>query len=756
MSMIIYHSIPPTGDARLVEPWLRKFWEEAGPQSRMVFGADMLELEKEPSIAQFNDRVRKQVKQMDVRVPYLERLSFPLPRYLRSGKEPRSRGEEQFIDHVMNRVLHHDPSVPWIGNILIREEEAGNNTALILFHDLNIDNKAVAQLSGEPDLTKLADESEARLERIWQDVAMDVMPLEVVVQQQAQFRIDGRGGLAHVLKNAYTELHQDSSAKVIAEKIAAYQTRKQRQAEGRPYMIPLYDPKPPGRVTRTYTTNFVRDEERDLRARYRVLSDTPIDPLEEDEEALAERIKAQHDLTEEQQAAFDHIIRRPKRVNGVNGYAGAGKSRLMKAVYDFYDHRTRGNIICLSPTNAVAADMRQKQFLDTRTLHKFILQYGNAKERGYASILGKVQKDTMLMIDEAYMIDNEMMDKILSISEMSGCSILFFGSDQQLPSIQRGGQYKVFAQLDDYPVLTEIMRQQDPEYLEATRTLSNDYTTRGMAQALRLLHDKGWINFSSTREEAKQKLLTDWAEATKETVLDAFTVAYTNRDVDDLNARMQAILDEREEFGHGIDVEVMRDRSGFVTAKDITISESEDSIKPGTLLILKKTDKERKLYNGTLWWVKELREDEDGNPEHTELVLRDEDGKEVTFHPVEFPWFDYGYAATVHRTQGLTVNKIFYLATNMATMKLAYVAITRGRDEAKIYANDQDLRIDRNSAQTEQELLETRLRRLAVTLSTQDDDEPASTLKMFYPQEPEPPFKTVGEALTNYTPPNFG
>jgi ATP-dependent exoDNAse (exonuclease V) alpha subunit len=72
------------------------------------------------------------------------------------------------------------------------------------------------------------------------------------------------------------------------------------------------------------------------------------------------------------------------------------------------------------------------------------------------------------------------------------------------------------------------------------------------------------------------------------------------------------------------------------------------------------------------------------------------EGKEeriVTFDPREFRQFDHGYAVTSHSSQGLTAGRVLaHIDTDSArgliSDRLAYVAISRASDDARIYTND--------------------------------------------------------------------
>jgi hypothetical protein len=71
------------------------------------------------------------------------------------------------------------------------------------------------------------------------------------------------------------------------------------------------------------------------------------------------------------------------------------------------------------------------------------------------------------------------------------------------------------------------------------------------------------------------------------------------------------------------------------------------------------------------------------------------DGKEpqeVEFRLADYSALDHGYAATVHKAQGATVERALVLATPGMDRHLAYVAMTRHREQAGIYAGHEDFK----------------------------------------------------------------
>jgi hypothetical protein len=69
----------------------------------------------------------------------------------------------------------------------------------------------------------------------------------------------------------------------------------------------------------------------------------------------------------------------------------------------------------------------------------------------------------------------------------------------------------------------------------------------------------------------------------------------------------------------------------------------------------------------------------------------------AVFHNVEatlrdYGAVEYGYAATIHKSQGATLDRVFVLATPGMDRHLAYVGMTRHRDEASLHAGLDDFK----------------------------------------------------------------
>ena len=87
---------------------------------------------------------------------------------------------------------------------------------------------------------------------------------------------------------------------------------------------------------------------------------------------------------------------------------------------------------------------------------------------------------------------------------------------------------------------------------------------------------------------------------------------------------------------------------------------------------------ERDVKNGMLGTVEGLGLDT--------LTVHTDRGDTVELKPSDYEHFSHGYAATVHKAQGATVDRTLVYGSALMDRHLAYVALTRHRDDAVLYA----------------------------------------------------------------------
>ena len=85
----------------------------------------------------------------------------------------------------------------------------------------------------------------------------------------------------------------------------------------------------------------------------------------------------------------------------------------------------------------------------------------------------------------------------------------------------------------------------------------------------------------------------------------------------------------------------------------------------------------------------------------TRLIVRldGQEGRTVAFDLKDYDHFDHGYAATIHKTQGVTVDRAHILATPHMDRHAAYVGLSRHREAVHLHYGQDDIRHSTRLAQ---------------------------------------------------------
>src|SRR5439155_23760791 len=88
------------------------------------------------------------------------------------------------------------------------------------------------------------------------------------------------------------------------------------------------------------------------------------------------------------------------------------------------------------------------------------------------------------------------------------------------------------------------------------------------------------------------------------------------------------------------------------------------------------------VKNGTLGTIEQV------SPQA--MSVRTDDGRSVTFDLRDYNRIDHGYAATIHKAQGMTVERTHVLATPGMDAHGSYVALSRHRDGVDLHYGGDD------------------------------------------------------------------
>lgn len=379
----------------------------------------------------------------------------------------------------------------------------------------------------------------------------------------------------------------------------------------------------------------------------------------------------------------------------IDGQAGTGKSFIMSAIREAYEVQGR-RVIGLAPTNTVAQDMAESGFSRARTLHSelFALERGNSRWN----------QRTVVILDEAAMVDTRHMGMIVSRAREAGAKVILVGDDRQLSSIERGGMFGVLRERLGAAELREVRRQRVAEDRVASRLMASGH----YREALLSYQKKDQISWADTQSQAADALVQQW---TQDSALDPeksrFVFAYTNQEVDELNAAIRSTRLERGELGPPTSIETKHGRADFAQGDQIQFTG---------------TNKPLGIFNGHAAIVRSLEGD------MMTAVLDGKRRKIVSFDVRRFRDFRHGYAGTIYRGQGRTIDQTYLFHSEHWRAATSYVALTRHTIKARLF-------VPRDTAAT--------LDELASQMSRIDDRRAASHFRRVdparYHDAPVPP-----------------
>lgn len=337
----------------------------------------------------------------------------------------------------------------------------------------------------------------------------------------------------------------------------------------------------------------------------------------------------------------------------IDGQAGTGKSYTMGAIRQVYESQ-RYTVIGLAPTNAVALDMHRDGFSHARTVHSELFSLNNDRAHW--------DRRTVVMVDEAAMVDTRNMAMLTAHAYAAGAKLILVGDDRQLSSIERGGMFGVLKDRYGAAELATVRRQHKNDDRRAAELMAEG----NFHTALEIYDAKGAIQWTRTQPEARAALVAQWAkDSAAEPMKSRFIFAYTNVDVDKLNRAVRTVRKERGELPSG-------DHS-FETRHGPATFSSGDRIQ------FTGTDKPKGLLNGQAGTVQAI----DGNS--ITVALDGRGHRIVEFDATEFKDFRHGYAGTIYRGQGRTLDQTYLYHSEHWRSAPSYVALTRHRDKAELF-----------------------------------------------------------------------
>ncbi|RWF84099.1 MAG: Ti-type conjugative transfer relaxase TraA [Mesorhizobium sp.] len=368
-------------------------------------------------------------------------------------------------------------------------------------------------------------------------------------------------------------------------------------------------------------------------------------------EKVLQSVFARHDrLSDEQRAAIEHVTK-PGRVAAVVGRAGAGKTTMMKAAREAWElagYRVIGGTLA----GKAAEGLQKEAGIESRTLASWELRWKEGREA--------LTDRTIMVIDEAGMVASKQMAYFVENAVRFGAKLVLIGDPEQLQPIEAGAAFRAIVERIGYAELERIYRQRE----EWMRTASLDLARGNVAKAIAAYNGHGRIMGEKLKAQALASLIAAWDQEydpAKSTLI----LAHLRRDVRELNRLAREKLVARGVVGEG---------HAFRTEDGLRAFDAGDQV------VFLKNDTALGVKNGMIARVVEAVPGR-----IVAEVGEGADRRHVAVEQRHYSNIDHGYATTIHKSQGATVDRVKVLASLSLDRHLTYVAMTRHREDVALY-----------------------------------------------------------------------
>ncbi|MBV9841338.1 MAG: Ti-type conjugative transfer relaxase TraA [Sphingomonadaceae bacterium] len=372
------------------------------------------------------------------------------------------------------------------------------------------------------------------------------------------------------------------------------------------------------------------------------------------ERALVAAERRGMSLSTEQRCAFEHVTD-GRGLGVIVGYAGTGKSAMLGVAREAWEsagYRVQG----LALSGIAAENLESGSGIASRTVASIEHQWAQGREQ--------LSPNDVLVIDEAGMIGSRQMERIVREAEQGGAKLVLVGDREQLQAIEAGAAFRSIAERHGNVEITDIRRQRYAWQRDATRQLATGRT----GEALAAYEQAGHVHAAETREAARAELIDRWErERAAAPEASRIILTHTRNEVQALNELARERLRRVERLGE--DVAITTDRGERLFA-------------PGDRIMFLQNERSLGVKNGSIGTVESVST--------ARMAVMLDDGRAVAFDLKDYAKVDHGYAATIHKAQGVTVDRAYVLATPGLDRHAAYVALSRHRESVELHYGSDD------------------------------------------------------------------
>jgi conjugative relaxase-like TrwC/TraI family protein len=432
--------------------------------------------------------------------------------------------------------------------------------------------------------------------------------------------------------------------------------------------------------------------------------------------ATVDDVLARHaHLDSEQAYGVRQLLTSGNGYDLVIGQAGTGKSTMLGAARIGWEE-AGFRVIGTAVAARTAADLEGGTGIPSSSLTQLLADLREG---------GGLTSRHVIVVDEASMVGTRPLDQLRSYVDAAGAKLVLVGDNRQLSSIDAGGALRTLSgELGDHVVTLTTNRRQTGADQQWERDALVALREGDVTPAVEAYSDHGRVTIAGTIDEARRHIVEDWWAVHRDhTTRDQTTaiLAVRRSDVTALNdmvrARRQAAGELGEEFRIGAKEFSVGDRVIFeknqrVPGADLGPASERLRLRNGTfgtvVAVLPSREKapterapaEQARTDNALTREGDVPRtqgdvagdvaagfEDEGRPEPTgSLVVQLDDGRQAVL-PRSYveTSTSLGYALTVFRSQGITVDHTFGLGGDSLYQEAGYTQLSRGRLSNNLY-----------------------------------------------------------------------
>lgn len=378
----------------------------------------------------------------------------------------------------------------------------------------------------------------------------------------------------------------------------------------------------------------------------------------------------------------------------ISAKAGTGKTSSLSASIDIFEKQGKKVLLASSwnkATSQMATDTKKIRGKEVFTIAQLKLK---VEDESVA-----IGKDHVILIDEAGLAGHREMTWLRETVERTGCSILLQGDESQTASVSAGKPFRRIVESNQVPVktLVEFTRQREENQKRATMLAS-----RGdFAEVIDIYKQAGMMHADhATTDSVVEQIAKDFVDC-KDPLEQKIAITSKNADVDALNKSIREKLKEAGQLGESRTFKSKQSKRIVELAEGERIClsarlEKNETITNALLRAGKKAIRKQVRKATGVNLDTRVKKERVGEKSEFGTVTKVDNGgfwlkmdgqKKATYIKAsECPELKLGYAATVSKLQGSTVESAFFMCSDFVNAALAYVGLSRHKKACHIYA----------------------------------------------------------------------